>query len=147
QFRCSLDDAMDIAQVTFMRVFISAGTFKPDCEFYPWLFTIAKNVFFRAHKELRGLPFVGQTRNQAPDPGSYWQQQRVKDKLEDCMSYLSQRDREICIQWLEGVPTAKIALSFEIPEGTVRRIIHSVKRRFEKLRNSGDHNPGGDQNV
>lgn len=47
-FLCRLlgneDDANDLAQETFVRVFRARGTFRPDARFSTWLFTIAANL-------------------------------------------------------------------------------------------------------
>jgi RNA polymerase sigma factor (sigma-70 family) len=41
---CNEDDANDLAQETFVRVFKSAGTFRLEQKFSTWLFTIAANL-------------------------------------------------------------------------------------------------------
>jgi len=38
------DDANDLAQETFVRVFKSSGSFRPEQKFSSWLFTIAANL-------------------------------------------------------------------------------------------------------
>jgi RNA polymerase sigma-70 factor (ECF subfamily) len=40
----NVDDANDLAQETFVRVFKSRATFRPEQKFSTWLFTIAANL-------------------------------------------------------------------------------------------------------
>ena len=49
------DDANDLAQETFVRVFKSAKSFRPDEKFSAWLFTIAANLARNHFRTARGI--------------------------------------------------------------------------------------------
>jgi RNA polymerase sigma-70 factor, ECF subfamily len=57
QFLCRMlgneDDANDLAQETFLRVYQHRGSFKPGARFTTWLYTIAANLA-RNHHRWRG---------------------------------------------------------------------------------------------
>ena len=48
------EDAQDVAQETFVRVFLSFGEFKGDCPFGAWIYRIATNEALRILKRRRG---------------------------------------------------------------------------------------------
>jgi RNA polymerase sigma-70 factor (ECF subfamily) len=50
------EDALDVVQETFLRLYQRAGTYKPDSRFQAWLIEIAKNLsidYYRKHRQKR----------------------------------------------------------------------------------------------
>jgi RNA polymerase sigma-70 factor (ECF subfamily) len=60
------DDANDLAQATFMRVYQHRADFRPDARFSTWLYTIAANLARNHHRWLARHPTV--SLDTAPDP-------------------------------------------------------------------------------
>jgi RNA polymerase sigma-70 factor (ECF subfamily) len=62
QFLCRMlgneDDANDLAQETFVRVYQHRASFKPDAKFTTWLYTIAANLARNHHRWLGRHPSV-----------------------------------------------------------------------------------------
>jgi RNA polymerase sigma-70 factor, ECF subfamily len=62
QFLCRMlgneDDASDLAQETFVRVFQHRASFKPGARFTTWLYTIAANLARNHYRWLRRHPNV-----------------------------------------------------------------------------------------
>ncbi len=50
------DDASDVAQDAFVRVYNAIGTFRGDASFSTWLFRITTNVFLDERKRARAHP-------------------------------------------------------------------------------------------
>ena len=50
------DDANDVAQDAFLRVFNAIGTFRGDSSFSTWLFRITTNVFLDERKKAKAHP-------------------------------------------------------------------------------------------
>ena len=50
------DDANDVAQDAFLRVFNAIGTFRGDSSFSTWLFRITTNVFLDERKKAKSHP-------------------------------------------------------------------------------------------
>ena len=50
------DDANDVAQDAFLRVFNAIGTFRGDASFSTWLFRITTNVFLDERKRAKAHP-------------------------------------------------------------------------------------------
>lgn len=51
------EEAQDIAQETFVKMWQHLKTFDTDKNFTPWLFAIAKNTAFDFHKKKKMVPF------------------------------------------------------------------------------------------
>ncbi len=60
-------DARDITQRTFIRVWNAAQSYKPDCLFSTWLFTIAKHLIFNESRRRKRKPHI--SINEAEDAG------------------------------------------------------------------------------
>ena len=62
QFLCRMlrneDDANDLAQETFLRVYQHRARFKPGARFTTWLYTIAANLARNHHRWLSRHPYV-----------------------------------------------------------------------------------------
>jgi RNA polymerase sigma-70 factor (ECF subfamily) len=67
------EDALDLAQETFVRVYQSRARYRPTAKFPTWLFTIASNLC-RNHARWRArhptVPLDGAAADGRPDPGS-----------------------------------------------------------------------------
>lgn len=67
------DDANDLAQETFVRVFKSAKSFRPGEKFSTWLYTIAANLarnHFRWRSRHPNVPLDAETGDSQPSLGS-----------------------------------------------------------------------------
>ena len=62
QFLCRMlgneDDANDLAQETFVRVYQHRASFRPDAKFTTWLYTIAANLARNHHRWLNRHPSI-----------------------------------------------------------------------------------------
>lgn len=52
------EEAEDITQETFMRIFKAAGKYTPDAKFTTWLYTIVKNLCFNALRRRKSAHIV-----------------------------------------------------------------------------------------
>lgn len=65
----SLDDAHDIAQQVFLRVWKSAPRYEPSAKFTTWLFTIMRNLVFnetRRRARRKEVPLEAESEDEAP---------------------------------------------------------------------------------
>ena len=74
-----VDDAQDLAQQVFLRVWKSAPRYEPTARFTTWLFTITRNLVFNHTRNSNRATFVsldsersefGHTKFEQPDPGT-----------------------------------------------------------------------------
>jgi RNA polymerase sigma-70 factor (ECF subfamily) len=159
------DEAMDIAQETFVRVHRYLPSFKGDSSFFTWTYRIATNLCLDAQRKKSRLTRVDAEEGDeaeieaAMDPPSHAlsgpQRQalneELKAKLEDALQGLSENHRSILLlRELEGMSYEELAKALGIRKGTVMsRLFHARLKMQKKLREYlGEDAPeGGDDEV
>jgi len=144
----SRDDALELCQESFLKLFRARESYNPEQPFLPWFHRILRNTcfsFLRKHKRLRkhslsARDSEGEETNWEivdPSPGpSFGIEQEERAKLfRKAMSELSSRDREIiALRHFQELPYKEIAIHLGIPEGTVMsRLFHARRRLRETL--------------
>jgi len=148
----SREDALDLAQETFLKVFRARATFRDGDPFLPWFHRILRNTcfsFLRKHGRLRKLSLsAGRGRDgeddgdwelvdDAPPPSDRLEREECASAFHEAMKHLSARDREILIlRHYHELAYKEIADSLDIPQGTVMsRLFHARRRLRERLEN------------
>jgi RNA polymerase sigma-70 factor (ECF subfamily) len=135
----SREDALDITQNVFIKVFERAGSFRGSGSFKAWLLRIAHNeglnwVRFRArrgdHDELTPM--------NSPEVAASQEADLVKQErsglLREALLHLNPRQRQaVVLRYFEGTPTREIASILDCSEGTLKNIL------FRSLRKLHDH--------
>jgi len=152
----SRDDAMELCQETFMKVFRSRDSFDPSMPFLPWFHRILRNTcfsFLRKHRRVhkRSLTTIGADGEEidfeivdpGPDPSAGVEQDERRVLFQQAMGQLSARDREIiALRHFQELSYKEIAGALGIPEGTVMsRLFHARRRLRETLAPMLDEEP------
>jgi RNA polymerase sigma-70 factor (ECF subfamily) len=146
----SREDAFDLAQEAFMKVFRARATFRDGEPFLPWFHRILRNTcfsFLRTRGRLRQVS-ISSRRPGAEEEGD-WELVDPKaagpaDRLvaqesglafRAALEELSARDREILVlRHQRELSYREIAESLGIPQGTVMsRLFHARRRLRERL--------------
>src|SRR5881275_2532465 len=161
------DEAMDIAQETFVRVHRYLPSFKGDSSFFTWTYRIAMNLCLDAQRKRGRVERVDAEEGDeaeieaAMDPPSHAlagpQRQalneELKGKIEEALSTLSENHRAILLlREMEGLSYEELAKVLGIRKGTVMsRLFHARLKMQNKLREYlGEDVPeggGGDEEV
>jgi RNA polymerase sigma-70 factor, ECF subfamily len=144
------DEAMDIAQETFVKVHRYLPSFKGDSSFYTWTYRIAMNLCLDAQRRRGRFERVDLEQSAdaeieaAMDPPSAAlagpQRQalnaELRDKIEEALASLSENHRAILIlRELEGLSYEELAKVLAIRKGTVMsRLFHARLKMQNKLR-------------
>jgi len=144
----SPDDALELTQETFLKVYKARATFREGERFLPWFHRILRNTcfsFLRGSKKTRSLSAPG---GSAREDGSDFEiadlgMEPSVDLLrnERALAFwnafkgLPTRDREmLALRHFQELSYLEIASHLGIPEGTVMsRLFHARKRLREKL--------------
>jgi RNA polymerase sigma-70 factor (ECF subfamily) len=132
------DDAMEIAQDSFVKAYRAMGGFDAALPFYPWLYRIIRNTSLnhikkrsrRGESSLDGLmesgtDFASATRGPSDAAGST----ELRAQLARCMQTLSDPHREILsLRHVEELSYEEIARVLEVPKGTVMSRLHAARR-------------------
>jgi RNA polymerase sigma-70 factor (ECF subfamily) len=142
----STQDALDVAQETFVLAFQNLRSFRGDAAFYSWLFRIAYNaaVSFRRRKRFPGRRLENNRDSPPPEPvdqrpaadptASVLSEERRR-LVQDALAELPEDYRTVLVlKELEGLPYEEIAAVVGCPIGTVRSRIHRARQELrEKL--------------
>ena len=144
------DDAMDIAQETFVRVHKYLPSFKGDSSFFTWTYRIAMNLCLDAQRKKGRVERVDLAEGDeaeieaAMDPPSaaLAGPQRaalnteLKGKMEEALASLSENHRSILLlREMEGLSYEELAKVLGIRKGTVMsRLFHARLKMQNKLR-------------
>jgi len=156
------DEAMDIAQETFVKVHRYLPSFKGDSSFYTWTYRIAMNLCLDAQRRRGRLERVDLEQGDeaeieaAMDPPSSAlsgpQRQtlnaELRDKIEDALAGLSENHRAILLlREIEGLSYEELAKVLGIRKGTVMsRLFHARLKMQNKLREYlGEDAPKADE--
>ncbi|TMA27953.1 MAG: sigma-70 family RNA polymerase sigma factor [Deltaproteobacteria bacterium] len=156
------DDAMDIAQETFVRVHRYLPTFKGDSSFFTWTYRIAMNLSLDFQRRKGRAERVDQLEGDeaeieaAMDPPSAALagpqraalNSELKEKIEEALAGLSENHRAILLlREVEGLSYAELAKVLGIRKGTVMsRLFHARLKMQKKLREYlGEDEPEGEE--
>src|SRR5712671_2929110 len=156
------DEAMDIAQETFVKVHRYLPSFKGDSSFYTWTYRIAMNLCLDAQRRKGRMERVDLVEGDeaeieaAMDPPSSAlsgpQRQtlnaELRGKIEEALAGLSENHRAILLlRELEGLSYEELAKVLGIRKGTVMsRLFHARLKMQNKLREYlGEDAPEADE--
>jgi RNA polymerase sigma-70 factor (ECF subfamily) len=144
------DEAMDIAQETFVRVHRYLPSFKGDSSFFTWTYRIAMNLSLDVQRRKARSERVEMGENDdaeieaAMDPPSHAlagpQRQALNEelrgKIEEALAALSENHRSILLlREVEGLSYEELARVLGIRKGTVMsRLFHARLKMQNKLR-------------
>jgi RNA polymerase sigma-70 factor (ECF subfamily) len=140
----SQEDALDMTQETFLKVFRARATFRDGEPFLPWFHRILRNTcisHLRRHNRVRVLSLSGTDQDgeaidwQLEDPAPGPEERALRDEriasFREAFAQLSARDREILtLREFEDLTYRQIAQTLEIPEGTVMSRLYHARRRL-----------------
>lgn len=144
------EDAMDLVQETFIRVYRNLHRFKGDASFYTWIYRIAKNAgidHIRRSKRRQALDYDDAIRRDPDDatddfmlpsplglnPARVVGRRELLEKIEDALSSLSEAHREVIIlREIEGLSYQEIAEAVDISIGTVMSRLHHARKNMQQ---------------
>ena len=143
----SRDDALDLSQDAFLKVYRARDTYREDEPFLPWFHRILRNTcfsFLRQQGRLRPLVRAADEQGEsaefeiADDSSPPLDRAAGAELARDfwkAFRTLSSRDREIlALRHFQSCSYREIALSLGVPEGTVMsRLFHARRRLRQKL--------------
>ncbi len=143
----NVEDADDLLQETFVKVFLNLEKYDTAFTFGQWVYTIARNAFIdhvrkrRDDLSIEMLPSGGQlTSNsmEASPEERYINSQRGA-QLQDHLSRLSPRYRKLIeLRFFMEYSYEEIASHLDLPMGTVKTQIHRAREQLCKLITESD---------
>jgi len=143
------DDAKDIAQEAFIRVYQKLEGFKGESSFYTWLYRIVFNLavdlsrkryrtreigFVDPGKEGVSLETISESEHSGkiPDPAQVTLRAELSSKIETALQTLSPEHRAVIVlREMDGLSYSEIAESVQISKGTVMSRLHHARKRLQ----------------
>ncbi|MBO8131328.1 MAG: RNA polymerase sigma factor [Candidatus Marinimicrobia bacterium] len=142
RFTRNFNDAEDLYQETFLKIYKNIKSFRFESEFFTWLYRIMANIAFSQFKMKKRYGYVEpiddmnpRDKAQANTSLSYEQteDQNVNEIIYVALSKLSKQQRTVFImKHYEGKKIKEIAEILDCGEGTVKRYLF---RAIGKLQN------------
>ena len=124
------DDAEDIAQEVFLRVFRSLHRWDSDRDFRPWLLAITGNrcrtlLATRSRRPTPGSFIEDNLPDGSPDPDA---ERHLREEVDRALDQLREEYRQAFLLFHEQeLSYAEIAESLDCPVGTVKTWIHRAR--------------------
>ncbi len=137
------EDALELAQDSFVKAYRAMERFDPSMPFYPWLYRIVKNTCLnhikkrqrRGETSLDGLRDAGVqfgSRGGGPDDGARLSE--IRAELSMALERLQDDHREIIVlRHIHELSYSEIAECLDIPKGTVMSRLHTARRNMRGL--------------
>ncbi len=140
------DDAFDISQEAFLRVYRSADTFDEKKPFLPWFYTIVSNLSrtwlrkrSRTENKMVDVDDVSYLLVADDNPEKAAIHRESVERLQQAIMKLSFSDREIItLQHFRGMSYDEIAELLDIPRGTVMSRLYYARKKLANLMKEGD---------
>lgn len=125
-------DAQDLLQDTYLQIYRSAGTYRPQGKPLAWILTIARNLALMRIRAARELPTAAEELPEPPpSPGNQAAEDRIM--LQAALQLLGEEERQIVLlHATAGLRHREIASLLELPLSTV---LSRYSRALGKLRN------------
>jgi len=135
------DEAMDLAQEIFVRVFKSLDTCTDAEKFQSWLIRISRNACIdhlrrrKTRPPLQDIPAEDMVAlaSEGPTPQDEWIKSSRQKLVHSALQHLSEINREIIVlKDIQGLPLEEISGMLDLPLGTVKS--RSSRARIELAR-------------
>lgn len=131
------DDAADLMQETFLKVYLKLESYNPEFTFGQWIYTIARNAFIDYTRKRRddisvdsipgGYSSIAPSA-EAPTPEESYINNQQRTQLEQYMANMTPRYRRLIeLRFFKDYSYEEIAQELGIPIGTVKTQIHRAR--------------------
>lgn len=123
------EEARDLAQEIFVRLYRRLDACTNDETFVPWLIRMARNACIDRLRRIKARPQGGAVPvdemfdlpSPGPDPSEEWRTKRRRNLVHQAMQQLSAINREIIVlKEIQGLTFDEIAAMLKVPVGTVK---------------------------
>ena len=137
------NDADDLLQETFIKVYINLHRYSTNYTFGQWVYTIARNTFIDfVRRRQEDLPIDDRftaPASSAPTPEESVINLQQRTQIEHYLERLTPRYRQlILMRFFEEYSYEEIAAKLSLPLGTVKTQIHRAREQMCRLIAQGD---------
>lgn len=133
------DEAADITQIVFVKMYDNVWRYDDSKKFYSWLYRITVNAaidYMRKHKRHRHESledFHETTETSSTSPEAAYRRQQISHFVEEATHSLSEKQRSaFVLRDIEGCDIDEVADSMNVSEATVRWYLHRARTKIRK---------------
>lgn len=142
------DDASELAQEVFIKVYKSIRSFKEESSFSTWIYKITSNVCLDEIRKRKNKKVVyldddvkledGEVRHQieddSPSPEALLERKEIKRVVKEAIQSLSEEHRLVIVMRdLQGMSYEEIGKIVKCPEGTVKSRINRARQALKEI--------------
>jgi len=133
------ENAEDLCQDTFLKIYQNLKSFKGDCNERSWCITIARNTFLSWIRKKKPLTVDGEDIEQLPsqadsNPETILLQQEIKKNIKNVMLLLKEEYRTILLlRDYEEMSYKEIGIVTGLSESAVKIRIFRAREQYRKL--------------
>jgi RNA polymerase sigma-70 factor (ECF subfamily) len=122
-------DAMDVAQTTFLKAFEHLADYDPTFKFYSWIYRIAVNESLNALGARKSLEAInGEEPDEAPGPDLQVEGEQTGRAIEDALMRITPELRSVLVlRHLMHLSYHDMSDILGLPEKTVKSRLHSAR--------------------
>lgn len=143
------EEAEDLAQEVFLRVYRTRQKYSPKAKFSTWLFTIANNLALNSLRDKKRKPTVSLAvrdsgpmsirpeeqlaKDKAASPGQTMQQSELAEVIRGALDQLNDRQKmAVVLNKFEDMPYAEIANVMGMTEKAVKSLLSRARARLRE---------------
>lgn len=129
------DDASDICQITFVKVYEKISNYDSRYKFFSWIYRIAINESINHIKRnARSSPLQGDEPTSAHAPDAICHGHELGVLMKDALMRLPHRRRALVIlRHFRGCTYREMAGILDLPESTVRSELYTARQNLQAL--------------
>ena len=136
------EDARDLTQAVFLKVYRGIGTFDADRRFYSWIYRIMLNEclnFLKSHKPCEELEDDSAVTNSTPEDG--FSRDEIGSIIQNALMQLTEQHRQVIVmRHFLQLTYAEMSEVLTIPEKTIKSRLFAARRQLgDVLRRKGVH--------
>jgi RNA polymerase sigma-70 factor (ECF subfamily) len=128
----STDEAADVTQTTFLKVFENIHRFDPSRRLFSWVYRIAINESIdQLKRRSRMRPLEPRARSEDPTPQDSAQALQLRDEVQSTLMELNEDQRAvITLRYFSDFSYADIAAILRVPRQTVKSRLFEARRQM-----------------
>ncbi len=129
----SHEDADDVLQNTFIKVFRHLGRFENRSELYTWMYRIASNEVLNHLRSQKRSKVETLEVNDHQEADTYVNTDGLADTLEAIVSRLPERQQMVFrMRYYDELPYKEIASLLDLTEGALKASFHHAVKKIEE---------------
>ncbi len=129
-----VEEAEDITQATFVKVYENLRAFNPKFKFFSWIYKIAVNESLNYLNQRKRVTELDEDiASDTDDPESALHGVETSEKINECLMKLSPDYRVVIVlRHFQDLPYNEIAQILDVPEHTVKSRLFAARKMLRK---------------